>query len=174
MSNLHLPTETLDHVVDLLHDTKYALRNCCLVSKSWIPRTRKHLFANVSFSTEKELESWKVAFPDPSTSPTHYTKTLFIDCVRVRVAVADAEAGGWIRGFSRVVHLKAVAISMKCTSTGWQTLSSHSMDSRDLTHHRIPPHESSHLSVFADFRPRSFVTTSREPDCGHRQSAYLQ
>ena len=39
MSNLHLPAETLDHIVDHLHDTKDALRNCCLGSKSWVPRT---------------------------------------------------------------------------------------------------------------------------------------
>jgi hypothetical protein len=45
-----------------------------------------------------------VAFPDPSTSPAHYAKTLFIGSSEV-VTAADAEAGSWIRGFYRVVHL---------------------------------------------------------------------
>jgi len=99
-----LPAELLDDVVDLLHDAQHALEGCCLVSKSWIPRTRKHLFASVKFSTAKSLESWKNTFPDPSTSPARYTKTLSISCFYA-VTVADVQAGGWIRTFSRVSHL---------------------------------------------------------------------
>ena len=101
----HLPAEILDHVVDHLHDTKYALRYCCLVSKSWIPRARTHIFANIKFHTAEDLESWKQTFPDPSTSPAHYAKTLFVGSSEVVTAVGG-EAGDWIRGFSRVVQLK--------------------------------------------------------------------
>jgi hypothetical protein len=96
MSNPHLPAETLDHIVDDLHDAQDALRSCCLVSKSWIPRTRKHLFADVRLPTAKSIQSWKDTFPDPSTSPAHYAKA---------GTVADADAG-WIRGFSHVAHLE--------------------------------------------------------------------
>ena len=105
MSTPHFPAELLDHVVDHLHDTKYTLRSCCLVSKSWIPRARKHLFANIRFDDKEDLESWKEIFPDPSISPAGYTKTLIVRCLHV-VTAADAEVGGWIGGFSRVVHLK--------------------------------------------------------------------
>jgi len=100
----HLPEELRDHIVDLLHDSKLVLRNCCLVSKSWIPRTRKHLFAHISFSTEKDLKVWKKTFPDPSASPACYTKTMCIGCSYV-LRDADADWGGWLRGFSHVVHL---------------------------------------------------------------------
>jgi hypothetical protein len=105
MSNSHLPAEMLDHVVDHLHDARDALRNCCLVSKSWVPRARKHLFADIWFPTATRIQSWKATFPDPSTSPACYADALFIDCSQVVTAV-DAEAGGWIRGFSRVEHLE--------------------------------------------------------------------
>ena len=104
MSNPHLPPEILDCVVDLLHDEPEALKRCCLVSKSWVPRTRNHLFAEIIFFDEKRLKLWKKMFPDPSRSPARYTKTLFVDCHQAVVA-ADADAGGWIRGFSRIVHL---------------------------------------------------------------------
>ena len=106
MSNPHLnlPPELLDHVVDLLHNNEHALRNCCLVSKSWIPRTRKHLFADISLDA-KGLRSWKEAFPDPSESPACHAKTLSVDCFKV-VATTDAETGGWIRAFCHVVHLE--------------------------------------------------------------------
>jgi len=105
MSNPRLPVELLDHVADYLHGRKEALRNCCLVSKSWIPRARKHLFADIRFNTRAVQESWKEMFPDPSISPAHYTKTLLIDCSHI-VTAADAEARSWIRGFSCVVHLR--------------------------------------------------------------------
>ena len=103
----HLPPELLDHVVDSLRDSRDALKNCCLASKQWIPRTRKHLFANIQFRTAKDLESWKTVFPDPSTSPTCYTETLFIGWPHI---VADAGAGEdcWLSAFSHVAHLGMV------------------------------------------------------------------
>jgi hypothetical protein len=108
MSDPHLPAEMLDHVVDHLHDTQDALRNCCLVSKSWVPRTRRHLFADVRFYTIKSMQSWKEVFTDPSTSPACYAKILFVGHPEV-VTVADGEMGGWITGFSRVVRLEVVS-----------------------------------------------------------------
>jgi hypothetical protein len=103
MSVPHLLPEILDYIADLLHAKPETLKRCCLVSKSWIPRTRKHLFADIRFRTKERLKLWKKTFPDPSTSPARYAKTLFIECSQVVVA-ADAEPGGWITGFSRVVH----------------------------------------------------------------------
>ena len=105
MPNPPLPAELLDCIVDHLYDAEDALRNCCLVSKSWIPRTRMHLFTDVQFKTEANLESWKKTFPDPLTSPAHYTKALLIDFSHI-ITAADVEAGGWIRGFPHVVHLE--------------------------------------------------------------------
>jgi hypothetical protein len=105
MSNPRLPAEILDHIVDHLHDTNAALRNCCIVSKSWIPRARKHLFAFIWFPTAETLQSWKATFPDPPTSPARYTKTLVIYRPQV-VTAADTEAEGWITGFSRVTRLE--------------------------------------------------------------------
>ena len=104
MSSSQLPAEMLDHVVDHLHGAQDALKNCCLVSKSWIPRTRKHLFANIALNVGS-LQSWKKKFPDPSTSPACYTKRLFIH--RPRLVIA--EAGSLIRNFSRVECLEVVS-----------------------------------------------------------------
>jgi hypothetical protein len=98
MSDL-LPAEMLDHIVDHLHDTQDALRNCCLISKSWVPRTRKHLFAEIAFRTIESLESWKKTFPDPSASPAGYAKALFIDCPQA------VTADDWIKSFSGVEYL---------------------------------------------------------------------
>ena len=109
MSGPHLPPELLDLIIDLSHQRESVLRNCCLISKSWISRTRKHLFAKIRFNTVEKLQSWKGKFPDPSTSPTRYTKALFIHCPH-GVTTADAGEGGWIRAFSKVGHLEVGGI----------------------------------------------------------------
>src|ERR1700753_2421214 len=106
MPNPHLPAELLDDIVDLIHDARNALKSCCLVSKSWIPRTRKHLFANVAFHSCEELQSWKNRFPDPSTSPACYARSLFINFRAQVITAVDVEQSGWITTFSRVVRLK--------------------------------------------------------------------
>ena len=97
-----LPHELLDHIVDLLQDNQTSLRKCCLVSKSWIHRTRQYLFAVIRFQDVQNLRSWKKTYPDPSASPAHYTRALFIDSPR---AVLAAEASKWIASFSSVEHL---------------------------------------------------------------------
>jgi len=101
-----LPPEILDLIVDHLHDELTVLKTCCVVAKSWVPRTRKHLFAHIEFNTSKShIELWKKAFPDPSNSPARHTHTLSIYGLPAVTAV-DASAGGWIRTFHNVVHLR--------------------------------------------------------------------
>jgi len=104
MPNSYLPPETLDYTIDLLHDEPDALKRCCLVSKSWVPRTRKHLFADIKLRSSSDLKSWKKTFPDAANTPAFHTRTLSIGCPRFVVA-SDAEEGGWIRAFSGVTGL---------------------------------------------------------------------
>ena len=102
-----LPPELLDLVVDHLHDEPIALAACCLVSKSWVPRARRHLFARVDFNgrtTTRSIESWMRAFPDPSNSPAHLTRSLLIYGLKsVTAAVTDART--WVHSFCHLVHL---------------------------------------------------------------------
>jgi len=100
----YLPAETLDHIIDLLHDESETLKQCCLVSKSWVPRTRKHLFADIKFNSPSHLESWQKTFPDVGNSPAYYTRTLFVGCTRP-ITTSCAEEDGWIQAFSRVRSL---------------------------------------------------------------------
>jgi len=104
MLNPYLLPEILDYVIDHLHDEPKSLKECCLVSKSWVPRTRKHLFADVKFRSADNLGSWKRTFPDPANSPACHAHTLFVGCPQA-VAEADAEEGGRIQSFSRVEWL---------------------------------------------------------------------
>ena len=98
------PTPPSDHIFEFLYYYRPTLGSCCIVSKSWIPHVRKHLFSFVSLNTPAHLERWKRSFPDNSCTPAHYTRTLVIGCLEAATD-ADAGEGGWIRTFSRVTRL---------------------------------------------------------------------
>ena len=110
MPNPHLPRETIDHIIDLLHDEPETLKECC-IAKPRIPRTRSHLFANVKFTSVKDLESWKKTFPDPSNSPSYHTHTLVITHTRTVVEADTRMGGGLIQNFSRIVRLKLTVMN---------------------------------------------------------------
>ena len=100
-----LPPEILDYIIDFLHDKPETLKQCCLAAKSLIPRTRKHLFADIGFRFTRNFNAWKKAFPDSENSPAHYARTLFVGCVQDDM-MAKAEETGWTRTFSGVTNLR--------------------------------------------------------------------
>lgn len=106
MSNCRIPPEIWDHIADFLQDNPDTLKQCCLVSKPWVPRARKHLFAILTFGSPVDLEAWKQTFPDPSNSPAHHTRTLSI--CSMAVTAVDVAGGDWVAAFSRVVSLDVV------------------------------------------------------------------
>lgn len=96
MSIPKLPPEMLDHIVGFLRHDKKALRECCLISKSWVPRTREHLFALIPFDKEGNLKRWKETFLDPKNSPAHHARTLTIGVLE------DKEETSCLQVFSRI------------------------------------------------------------------------
>ena len=116
MSGPRLPPEISDSIVDLLQDEPQALKQCCLVYKPWVPRTRRHLFRRVRFRRSTDVNAWKEAFPNPAKSPACYTHSLSFSCIEVITAM-DAEDGSWIRAFSNVVRLEV--------SNGMRSISIH-------------------------------------------------
>ena len=99
-----LPPEILDLIVHFLHDDLGALKACCIVSKSWVYRTRERLFAHVQFTSKSPFKLWQKTFPDPSNSPAHHVRNLSIRTSEA-VPPADTSVGDWIRTFSGVVRL---------------------------------------------------------------------
>jgi len=102
-----LPPEILDFIIDQLHNEPTTLKACCVVSKSWIPRTRRHLFARVDFGGRAiPIESWMKIFPDPSNSPAHHTRSLSICSLPVLVTTTNADVASCVRTFRNVVRLR--------------------------------------------------------------------
>ena len=95
----YLPREICDHIIDIFHDDPETLKRCCLVSKSWVPRTQKHLFSYVTFKSA-DYPKWRKTFPDPMNSPACYTQTLTVDGV-----LGCPEEMRQIESFSRIERL---------------------------------------------------------------------
>ena len=110
MTNPYLVQEIIDYTIDLLHDDPETLKRCCLVSKSWVPRTRKHLFSHIQFRSPSDLEAWKKTFTDVANPPAYHVRTLVVGCPRF-VTASDAEEGGWIRAFSGVTSLEVNSVA---------------------------------------------------------------
>lgn len=105
MPSPDLPAEILDCIIDFLHHEPRALQNCCLVAKSWIPPSRRHIFAISRVSIARSPKSWQAMFPDPFTSPTHHARTLVLPHPWL-IKTEDMEEGGWLLSFSSVVRLE--------------------------------------------------------------------
>ena len=74
-----IPNEILDKILNhLIADSSScddSLRSCSLVSKSWVPSCRRHLFHTIIFSSG-DVAKWLKTFPVPQESPAHYVKDL--------------------------------------------------------------------------------------------------
>ena len=98
MSRPRFPPEIFDHLIDLLRNNRGTLKQCCLVSKSWISRTRKHLFARIEFRSGPRFVEEDIS------GPYELTRTLAID-----LREGNIEDDDWIRGFSCVKQLSLSA-----------------------------------------------------------------
>jgi len=93
MSCTFLP-EILDLIVDHLRHQPAALKECCLASKSWVHRTRRHLFAYIEFCPLH-----------PPIQPPSLLRTHSLLSRPPTITPADADIGSLVRTFHRVVSL---------------------------------------------------------------------
>ena len=100
-----LPSEILDLIVDHLCRERNTLKTCCLASKAWVPRTRRHLFAHVYFQFRISILRWMQLFPDPSNSPAHHTRSLRISAP-VLSLMTSSDARPLVCSFRFVVRLQ--------------------------------------------------------------------
>ncbi|KAF9786121.1 hypothetical protein BJ322DRAFT_769114 [Thelephora terrestris] len=96
--------EITDYIIDLLHDEPETHRQCCLVSRIWVPRTRKHLFGTIRFKSSADLDARKKAFQNSLSSPTYHTRCLVVNCTRVAATILGEP--GRVQSFSNVVRLE--------------------------------------------------------------------
>lgn len=110
------------------------------ISKWWVPRARRHLFARIQFTDESPVESWVKAFPDPSNSPAHHTHDLLIRG-RSNPAAATTFAHPWVRAFCKIVSLTLKTIAWDTKQISLVPLHALSLKSFCLIHYSVSPSE---------------------------------
>ena len=136
-----LPPEILGLIFDNFRDERTTLGVCCLVSKSWTPSARRHLFFQINLS-QKLIELWIKAFPDPSNTPAHHTRVLSLSG-SAAVNTAGTNVLAWVRAFCNVVCLRIAAV--RWTPGGVSLVPFHgffpALTSFSVDHSYIPPSE---------------------------------
>ena len=72
-----IPQDIIDEILDHLGAVSdyWSLKSCALVSKSWVPSSRRHLFHTVLF-TMVGVRRWVKALPVPEESPARHVRDL--------------------------------------------------------------------------------------------------
>ena len=133
-----IPLDIVDEILNHLAAGVFLgrLRACALVSKSWIPSCRQHLFHTVRFDS-KTVGRWLKTFPVPEQSPAHYVRDLHI----------WAERYGWapenfFEHTPRFINVRSIRISgLEKDSVYWiplrwrlpECITSLTIDSNEVT-----------------------------------------
>ena len=72
---MQLPQELVEDVVDCLSNDRPMLETCSLVAKTWLPRSRHHLFNKVSLNNGN-VRKWCSAIRPGPDGPSHLVRTL--------------------------------------------------------------------------------------------------
>jgi hypothetical protein len=74
--------ELIDYIIDYLYDQPSTLKNCCLVSKAWVPPSRSHIFSKVVVGERVARPFFRIFLP-PSSKPKSnvapYVRSLLLD-----------------------------------------------------------------------------------------------
>ena len=75
-----IPQEIIDEILNRLaaDSDRWSLRECALVSKSWLPSCRRHLFRAIHFN-RADVDRWLKTFPVPEESPAHHFRDLSVE-----------------------------------------------------------------------------------------------
>lgn len=104
-----IPQDVIDEILDhLAADSGQAftgsLRSCALVSKSWVPSCRRHLFRTVVFASG-DIPRWLRTFPAPEEGPARHVRDL-----QFSVGIRDSAPKGFFDHTPWFVNVKRVTL----------------------------------------------------------------
>ena len=108
-----IPQELVDEILDHLStdpDSSLSLRSCVLVSKSWVPSCRRHLFYTIQF-TPRRIVRWFETFPVREESPAHLVRHLHLSVETYNSVPEECfDYTSWFTNVERVSMLRRVEI----------------------------------------------------------------
>ena len=106
-----LPPEIVDSIIDFIVDLR-TLKVCSLVAKSWVARSRTHLFRQVVLFSHRR---WQKTMSVGDASPARYTSTLTL-------AQGNTMRGRWINAdnlYPFLPHLREFKNVERLVLDGW-------------------------------------------------------
>ena len=100
-----VPQEIVDEILDhLAADPDHTpFQSCALVSKSWVPSCRRHLFHTVLF-TPSTIHKWAITFPVPEESPGRHVRDLRFRA-EGSISIFNSKFSGYIPWFTNVENM---------------------------------------------------------------------
>ena len=109
-----IPQDVIDEILGhLAADSDFiSLQSCALVSKSWVPACRRHLFHTIHFSS-KDRARWLETFPVPEESPARYVRHLHITVKRSDSPLRMTSFGGLPQSVTSLTVVAIIAVLPK-------------------------------------------------------------
>ncbi|RDB15825.1 hypothetical protein Hypma_003689 [Hypsizygus marmoreus] len=108
---VELPPEVIDAIIDYLHDDKYALLTCALVSPKWIPRSRYHFLYELTLEPEDALAFCSLSQDLYSTIPRFVRSLTLKDGILTLYWSSSA--------LSHLAHCKFTSLEDLCIDRAW-------------------------------------------------------
>ena len=133
-----VPQEIVDEILDhLAADFDFrSLKLCALVSRSWVPSCRRHLFRIVVFTTVK-VARWRKRFPVPEEGPAHHVRDLHFSIGGYHCAPEKfAEHTPWFTNVERLILSELGAFQPLWRPSSWrlpQSVTSLTVEANTIT-----------------------------------------
>ncbi|KAI0647585.1 hypothetical protein C8Q79DRAFT_636548 [Trametes meyenii] len=118
-----LPPELYDATIDYLEDDVESLRACGLACKTWLPRSRFHLFRNVRLRHADDVVRFR-ALVASVPGIAHYVRKLSLvaDYAGVTAEGAALEDDGWVNDTAELLPLFTGVTTLALARVRWHAL----------------------------------------------------
>lgn len=108
------PQEVVDELIDWVGVSSVGqgdphLRSCSLVARSWVQRSRKHLFHDIELTSAPSISSWIRNIPPGAGGVSRYVRKLWLGC----------NWDQWSQRFPSVGHLRSFTRTEELRLTYW-------------------------------------------------------
>lgn len=109
------PQEVIDELIDWIGDSSVGqrdphLRSCSLVARSWVQRSRKHLFHSIELASTSDISNWISKIRPGVGGMSGYVRKLWMNC----------NWDQWSQRFLSVEHLRSFTCVEELRLTYWR------------------------------------------------------
>lgn len=118
-SDISIPPELFDMIIDHLHDDKHSLATCGRICRQWVPSSRKHLFSSITLTPYSEMLNLFLDLLDcPLTNIPPHVRNLSVE------GRGHVDKLQWsVEDLSRLPQRLYAIDSLSFVTVGWRDMS---------------------------------------------------